>query len=278
MMRPLVLYRGPSAFDPSTPIIVYGKNYDSDKMGGGVLGLTVVPEPLLTQFAGDWTMLMRAGADEAVCGACPRRAPASGGDGSCYVRMGRTGMGIATVTKGNINLLVEGEVVSPGQLRWAIATQGLSTLRSAVWGDMAAVPEPAWQRLYADYFAPSGAELIGYTHAWRTALHLQGTHMASCDSPAEHDEAKQLGWRTFTVEEPGAPPPPAGSGYCPSSKEWAAMGRRVVPCSVCQLCSGLALPNGRDVRIWDHAKPTKRTFKAALKTLSISRRQEVSCL
>ena len=79
---------------------------------------------------------------------------------------------------------------------------------------------------------------MGYTHNWRNAPWLRDTHMASCDSQAEHDEAVALGWRTFTVEAKNTAiwrGKRNGQVICPA----VVSGGRVT-CDTCGMCDGLA--------------------------------------
>lgn len=276
MKEPLLIYRGPSAMPghAGKPIVAWLKGYEAEKVGPGCLGLTVAPLALLAEHGGNYSALMRAGGDPAVCGDCPMRSPASGGNGKCYVRHGRVNMGIGGTAIKNKDLLLNGPVVDVARVR--SLKHWFTFLRSAVWGDAAALPPYVWARLVVDVDLP----VIGYTHQWRWATHLQATHMASVDEYGDWVQAKEAGWRTFRA----VPVQDADTatdfllksgtgGPCPASHEWKAMGKPVVPCSTCRLCGGGQHPRRRDVVILEHSQTRYGIFKQTMANLAFAKRK-----
>lgn len=251
-----VVYRGPSRYGAER-IVAFVAPHAASKIGAGVLGLTIAPESLWTQHSHNWFGVIREGSDKFVCGPCPRRSRAAGGNGSCYTHTSGNGFGISRLSR-LVREATDQELRDLGGR--------FQVLRSAVWGDAAALPVRAWERLH-DLL---GLPVLGYTHDWRSASteHLQATHMASCDTVADAHFAQALGWRTFLVTQPGVRPqdlPGLKTGWCPASYEWTGgMGKPAVPCSVCRLCTGGQRASARNVLIWNHSTPHKNEYQGAL--------------
>lgn len=272
----MILYRGPSAFNPNEDIVVHARRYDADKLGGNSLGLVIMPLSLLTEHDGNFFSLMRAGGDTCVCGNCPRRSSPSGGDSSCYVYGGsRVGHGISASAGKHRDRLLHEPVIPMAHLSFALKASGACTIRSAVWGDAGAIPAAAWAGI-AKGISDSGLPFLAYTHQWADPRmqHLKETHQASCDSVDEAKAAEALGWAVFLVTAAGVTPADLraqgleGFGHCPASHEWLAKGKPMVPCVVCKLCTGGSIAKTRNALIWDHSFKNGRAFRVALKALT----------
>lgn len=243
------IYSGPSCYN-GEPIRAYLVAHRNGKTGMAC-GLVITP-------AGQtYWEARRIGADTAVCGGCKARSKASGGDGSCYVGNGsRIGMSLAWLAK-----------VDDLPVDWKTAGRllcMLGRLRSAVWGDAAALPQDVWATLEA-LARGIGAPILGYTHGWRIARHLIGSHMASVDSAAEAAEAQALGWRTFRVGDVGSKPE-RGEFSCPASAE---RGHKI-SCGECLACGTEGYRRGsRSVLIWRHDSAGQQAFKR-LSALSLA--------
>ena len=168
---------------------------------------------------------VKTGADEAVCGQCPRR-PALGGD--CYVLVFQGPLGVhRAAQRGNY------PAMSPEDAGKALAGR---RIRLGTYGDPAAVPAHVWAQLVAHADA-----WTGYTHQWRSMLGTERAAqyrqflMASCDTPQDREDAMLAGWRTFRVRDPHQPIMP-GEFMCPASEE---AGKRRT-CETCRACSGVA--------------------------------------
>lgn len=158
------------------------------------------------------------GCAEAVCGDCALL------HAGCYAHAGRTGM----VSRKAAAKHTDGPIASEADILRAIRGR---IVRSAVIGDTAFIPVAVWQAM------PRPAGSLGYTHQWRHAEHLRGSHMASVETLPAAQEAWSKGWRTFRVIERDAEPwkgrNELGEVACPA---WSSGGR--VQCAECRYCDG----------------------------------------
>lgn len=244
---PLCVYDGPSRFT-GRPIRAYLHEHESKT--GPVVGLTVAPAHVRTYWEA-----RKTGCDVDVCGTCPHRSKASGGNGTCYVGNGsQVGMGLG-------HLLGTGHTLPVASDRDVRSVLRGKTLRSAVWGDAGALPIEAWDRIES-----AASDVLGYTHAWTTSPHLQRSHCASVDTVSECDNAGAAGWSFFHVAEPGTKPR-ADEIHCPASHE---RGRKL-KCIECRKCarSGIAGAGRPGRMIWRHdtagANATKRLLGIPLR-------------
>src|SRR5262245_54787722 len=85
-----VLYTGPSAYD-GAPIVVIATRFAgaSSNVKTGALVQTWILRADTEPHAA-----LREGTDTTVCGTCPHRSVASGGAGSCYVRVFQAPLGV----------------------------------------------------------------------------------------------------------------------------------------------------------------------------------------
>lgn len=166
---------------------------------------------------------VETGADELVCGSCPRRQRA-GALGDCYVSI--THMGPASVWM---------KYHAGGY-----ASRCVPRLRGMLWGyglRLGAYGDPG--------FLPAGlvAELCkwagwwtGYTHRWRERPDLARYCMASVDDLAELQAARAAGWRCYRVGA-SVDDQRRSEIMCPASEE-AGGGPHHVTCGQCRRCSG----------------------------------------
>jgi hypothetical protein len=169
-------------------------------------------------------------ADSAVCGDCKHRGQLDA-DGilrnrSCYVSVKNAPLSVYRAwQRGNVPTVAIGAIADQLQGR---------TIRFGAYGDPAAVPVTIWREL-----SSRCKRATGYTHQWQTAS-LQGLCMASVDTVAERDAARQLGYRTFRVKaaDEGLE---SGEISCPASDE---MGKRTT-CEACGLCNGATAADAR---------------------------------
>lgn len=220
----LVLYRGPSRYDPTQTIravlVTKSRNSKTGRMGQ----VFVLPEDTAPHTA------QRTGADAAVCGQCPLR-PALGG--GCYVVTCQGPLSTWKATRGQA-------VASLPEVAHALAS--VSALRLGAYGDVAALPVhmPGILARMVD------GRVTGYTHG-HLALGLDGVAnlrtlcMLSVQSAAEASAAHAAGWRTFRVTAPDEANLPREVS-CPSPR---------VECAQCLLCRGASL-QARSVTIPAH--------------------------
>src|SRR5258708_6040123 len=98
----------------------------------------------------------------------------------------------------------------------------------------------------------------GYSHQWRNFPELAAYCMASCDSLADHAQAKLLGWRTFRVRS-AEQALQAKEIVCPASKE---AGHKTT-CSACKACGGHGAKARVDIAIIAHGAVGKINAFAA---------------
>ena len=221
----MILYRGPSCFDPDRTIqvIITGDDRKSKnrKTGGGML------QSWILDTETDPVEAVDSGLDDSYCGSCPLGPGAPAGKRVCYVVPCQAPM--AVWKKADRNGY---DLASWPQFY-------LKSMRLGSYGDPAAVPDVVWRKTTMNL-----SRWTGYTHSWRTTEQSRAEYlMASCDSREDRTEAKSKGWRTFRVlrehEEKEI-----GEIYCPAS-----LGKTT--CDSCHLCQG-TMRNGPDIAIKAH--------------------------
>lgn len=233
MTRGVVFYDGPSMMTGDRIIgVMTGL---ADRSQNAKTGAMVQAWILLADLAP--MDAKRVDRDGAICGDCKLRG--RGGFGAeCYVtvwqaphavwKSWRAG-GYPPASPAEAQALVEGRAV-----------------RCGAYGDPAAMPFDVWHTLLR-----RAAGWVAYTHAWRTCdRRFQAVAMASVDTPAEADQARAAGWRTFRIRGRHDPITHGQEFICPASDE---AGHRAT-CLTCQLCRGWQSP-ARSVAIVAHGKP-----------------------
>jgi len=173
-----------------------------------------------------------SGLDEAVCGDCKLRplSPSPAKDG-CYLTKVH---GISQVWR----RFVAGGYPDADDAAWErMLSAGF--VRFGGWGDPACFP-PGHVEKFADI-----EKQAGYTHQHRRpfAQHLKRWMMASCETLAEREEAKDRGWRSYRIRIPGAPLL-RGEIDCPYPR---------VQCNRCGACDGAKVGRRKpDVSIEAH--------------------------
>ena len=207
-------YRGPSLLDGS-PIIalVSGIHIPSENSGTGPMAQTWIIREDITPSAAVSNAL-----DFAVCGDCKLRSKI------CYVM---TFHGAGAVWRA----YRDGQYLKH-PVGYLQREASVRPLRIGSYGDPAAVPYAAWEKLMG-YF-PSHT---GYTHQWRgLGKQFKGVLQASCDSREDYEEASAQGWKCFTVAPEGTRP--VGLGRECSKQKYHST------CFDCRLC------NGRQTDVW----------------------------
>ena len=205
----MIIYTGPSMLD-GKPIVVIATAGSRNAKTGPLIQTWILRADMDPVEAG------RCGADSTVCGDCPHRHFSGG---SCYVPIWQA---VRSVWYAWFNGRYDGPAAEQ-KVRVAIA--GGAGIRLGSYGDPAAVPVEAWDKLLG-----KSKMHTGYTHAWRRpeAQALRGLCMASCDTDEDCQEASAMGWRYFRVMSAGSTPPPR-SVQCLSD----AKGKSCVECGVC---------------------------------------------
>jgi hypothetical protein len=211
MTRSLVIYRGPSLYDPATIIRAVLVLKSSNVKTGDMAQLHILLDAVAPHTA------QATGQDAAICGGtckgggCPLR-PVNGG--GCYVV---TCQGPLSTWKATRNQAPAGAATI------AHALAGRS-LRLGAYGDPAALPAYIIDSLAM----ATGGRVTGYTHGWQGAPHLSRWCMASVETEAGARDAWSHGWRTFRMTAPNAQPLP-NEIDCPSER---------ITCGECLLCRG----------------------------------------
>lgn len=241
------MWEGTSLIDNVTPIVVLmsvnrakSAKKSANKKTGVMAQTYILRQDVAPQAAHG------QGLDPAICGDCPMRSPASGGNNACYVNIWRGGNQVwGAYKRGNARSRQEGEI--------ALQKSGLA-LRIGTYGDPAAAPMSLWEGLIA---LAKGHR--GYTHQWRQPrVQEYRTRMqASADTPEDRAEANAMGWRTFRVRlEDGEVLP--GEVVCPASEE---AGKKL-QCFQCRQCSGTEGRRSKvDVVIAVHGATKKRKVR-----------------
>jgi hypothetical protein len=176
----------------------------------------------------------------ASCQGCPRLAHRN-----CYAQFGAPGLGHVNIIK---------RAARTGE-RYDLASALLNRHPDARMVRVSSVGEPgrlplSWWQTTAREVRRIGLALVAYTHVWRERPDLAPYAMASCETPAEADEAIAAGFRATVVLphdfEGRAFTTPAGRRgvVCP------AMVAKGVSCNTCRLCD--ASRKGPVVGFLDH--------------------------
>lgn len=217
----VILWEGPSRFDGS-PIVVVATIASENRKTGRMIQTWI-----LRRDVGP-TEAIKSGDDASICGTCPHRGDGNGRGRSCYVNAGQAPRSV-------FNAYHRARYARLDNAANATAWQAilrLTPFRFGSYGDPAAVPMIVWRGILG-VLAAAGMSWTGYTHAWRDNPTYRGFLMASCDTPAERDEASALGWRTFRVRT-SSQATADREVICPASDE---AGKRTT-CDRCRLCQG----------------------------------------
>lgn len=207
----MIIYSGPSRIDGS-PIVAIATNGSKNEKTGDMIQIWILHSEISPVEAA------HSGADQAVCGDCPQRLFLGGG---CYVKVHQSPTSVYRAFKrGNYNDPVRAAVVSKQLTELPI--------RLGAYGDPAAVPVEIWRQLLARGIG----RFTGYTHQWRQPRNqaYRDFLMASCDCPADAEEARALGWRYFLVADRDQPTPERTVECLADSQEMS--------CFDCGICDG----------------------------------------
>lgn len=251
----ICLYDGPSRYNGAR-IRAYLYLSQGNQKTGRVAGLLIVPAGAI-----DIRATWQAGENVAVCGNCPHL------DGTCYALNGRTPMALRQTLTAAATLEPVANVHQ--SVAHFLARHGIRALRSAVYGDAAALPVDTWYQIQAAC-TQTRTDVLGYTHGHVSGVdvsHLRRTHVLSVESAAEHEAARPLGWRTFRVAPAGTLPGPREFA-CPASAE---RGHKLT-CGECLACGTRGNEFGsRSVLIWDHSPAGSSATRKHLAQLAIAR-------
>ncbi|WP_316196681.1 hypothetical protein [Bradyrhizobium sp. SZCCHNS3053] len=242
MTNGIILYRGPSVID-GKPIVVIATGLmtgGSNTKTGHMVQIYIMRADLNPLKA------VQIGEDVSVCAGCRHRGRIIVKDGerknverSCYVTLMHGPRVVWDAFERGLY-----PEVPLAKARKLLARR---KIRLGSYGDPGAAPIAVWEQVLDQV-----SELTGYTHLWRKFPTLSAFCMASCDTEAEREEAKALGFRTFRVRGKDDPKL-EGEGHCPASKE---MGK-ATQCSLCLLCGGSRTAAKADITIIAHGAGAK---------------------
>jgi hypothetical protein len=240
----VVLYRGPSMLGGSD-IVVIATGLDGKSANvktGKLIQTWIMVEDTHPSVA------IGLDLDRAVCGDCPHRRKA------CYVNVTQAPAQVwKAYKKGNYPTYL------PAQHRELFKGRGM---RFGSYGDPAAIPFDVWAQLL-----PIIPVRTGYTHQWRTCdPQFRFLCMASCETEADRELAKSMGYRTFRIRTKSQVVAEKEI-VCPASAE---SGYRT-NCQACGACNGAkpGLDQRRDVTIIVHGPSNKVTAYERRVSLSV---------
>ena len=214
MKSSVVLYKGISQLDKTTPIMVVLSGYTKDSTN-----TKTGPLAQLYILSVD-TVPMEAykTASKAVCGTCKYN-----GNNGCYVRWSHLKSLWNSARKQNaIDHKLTRELLKGLRVRVGAA------------GDPLAVPADFWKDILS-----SCESYTGYTHQWREpfAKQYKGMFMASVDNERENKEARSKGWNTFFVTD-GEEPPEKSVQCLATIPDKTDINGLPMSCASCMLCNG----------------------------------------
>ena len=178
----LVIYRGLSALDNETPIVVIATGFN-----------TTTSNPKTGNMIQTWILLeneypsqaVNNGNDYAICGNCPHRKYE--GKRSCYVNIMGPGSVYKAYKAGNYPDYIANKHSDLFRDR---------ALRFGSYGDPVNIPLDIVRHL-----AKLASNHTGYTHQWHMGIFdaYQPYFQASVDSILDFVDAEQRGWSTFRV-------------------------------------------------------------------------------
>ncbi len=234
----MILYQGPSKLN-GRPIvcIATGLNTPSDNVKTGPM----VQVYILADEGEGPMQAVRSGTDASVCGDCVHRGT------SCYVNLAQGPRAVYAAYKAGRYPLCHDASVFRGR-----------SIRFGAYGDPAAVPRRVWYLLKR-----MAAHHTGYTHAWRKCDRRMARYcMASCETEADVELARGMGYRTFRVRVQGQPLR-KDEIVCPASAE----GGKRRTCATCKACSGAG--TGHGVAIYVHGSSVGNHYKERMYARSL---------
>jgi|TARA_R110001632_G_scaffold221841_1_gene352621 hypothetical protein len=225
-MKNGIIYNGPSLLD-GKPIVVIATYSDRNTKTGKVLQTYIIRSDISPLEAS------KSGEDYSICADCKfRGTPTTDPDRKqakereCYVNLGQGPTIVYKAYKRGVYpvaITIQGD----GFVIDQVQTLGADRIvRIGTYGDPAAVPSWAWDRLIKRC-----KSWLAYSHqsGWRPDIAMQ-----SADTMAEAVEHWKAGHRTFRVIADLGDLDKTKEILCPASKE---AGRRV-QCTACKLCKG----------------------------------------
>ena len=207
-----VLYKGPSRIDGETIVAILTLQSTNIKTGN-MAQLWIMREDTPPHIA------KKQGKDVSVCGDCPIK-------NECYVVLFQGPLSVYNAYKrGTYKNNVRFTPIYKSFDKNYVDLSSLS-IRFGAYGDPAAIP--SW---YIQKIAENCKDFTGYTHSWQRVPGLSKYFMASVESLALKDKAKNLGFRTFRVIPKSGGELSKKEIVCPAENK----GKQ---CLDCMLCNG----------------------------------------
>lgn len=179
--------------------------------------------------------------DEKNCLDCPLSFSNGGG---CYTHKGMQLMGLKSMLR-RLNKLERIDEFNSTKFNAFTDkvknTYPVDLVRFGAYGEAVLMGEKVVRQL-----SKLGKKTTGYTHQWKTEDFASTYLMASVHNEAQRIEAKEKGFRSFSVIKKGEKV--TNSVNCPASKE---SGKNLT-CVLCGLCNGASKGNTKDVFILSH--------------------------
>ena len=241
MARPnaLKFYDGPSEIDgaPIVGIVSGLVTRSRNRKTGDLFQTWIMPRDVKPNDA------VKTGDDVSVCGDCilrptlHRHKPIE--DWPCYVKTFQGPRSVWEATRDLSEATLSEMVNAPNRD---------AGIRLGAWGDPTAIPIWYWIALFHVLRQRLKRSRPGYTHQWRTCDPAWSGHvMASVHSPAEREQAKGRGFRTFRII---GDPSEVGHGeiLCPNTTH----GVQCADCGLCDGSTGVDWDGRKDIAIVVH--------------------------
>jgi hypothetical protein len=226
MASTVIAWQGPSPVDGREVILLLSAivRESENRKTGDMVQAWILQSP---KYGESPQLAYTLGHDVSICGNCPLRSIASGGNGVCYVNKSWLTKMYKGIERGTV------PTMSPYDIYLT------KPLRQGAYGDPAFVPLWVWEALESN----GTGKGTSYTHQWRDYPELAQWAMASVSSVEEAAEAQALGFRTYRVDLDGTQPPIKGEIMCP----YVALKDAGLQCNACLLCSGNRMSGAKSI-------------------------------
>ena len=227
-----VLWRGLSPIDRQ-PVVAIATMQSSNRKTGNMVQVWILREDQ------DPVSAIASGDDVTICGNCPHRKQADGSR-TCYVNAGQAPLSVYKSWKRGVYPIAND--LSHEQITSAFKGR---KIRWGAYGDPGILPAHL-----VHFYNGLAIGWTGYTHQWRErfASWSAGVLMASCDSSADYEHARSLGFHTFSVLGI-TQAVTINAKQCP-----ATVAGSQAQCATCSLCNG----SRADIYVAAHGPSAKR--------------------
>ena len=208
-----VLYKGPSRIDGETIVAILTLKSENIKTGN-MAQLWIMREDTPPHIA------KKEGKDVSVCGDCPIKS-------ECYVVLFQGPLSVWNAYKRGTYIDISNEFATSKKfIDTSLMFLFNLSIRFGAYGDPAALP--LW---LINAITQNCKDFTGYTHSWKRFPALKKYFMASVESIALKEKAKNLGFRTFRVI-------PKSGGNLLNKEIVCPAENKGKQCLDCMLCNG----------------------------------------